>query len=141
MSTSVDVFAAIGAVAVGGAVGASLRYLVETWSVKRWGTGWPWGTWAVNVLGSLILGAAIGGVLVGDMPRWLSLLLATGFCGALTTFSSFALQVLDLSQASPAAASASHNFSIRGAAYAAVSLGAGLVAAVAVPVLFGILGL
>lgn len=145
MSTSADVLVAVAAVALGGAAGASLRFVVETWTVARWGHSWPWGTFAVNVLGSLLLGVALGGVLVSELPRWASLLVATGFCGALTTFSSFALQVLDLSisatTSSPAGVKASDpdsaavRFSPRGVAYAAISLGAGLLAAVSVQAL------
>lgn len=141
MSTSAELLGAVGAVALGGAAGASLRFVVETWTVARWGHSWPWGTLAVNVLGSLLLGAALGGVLVNEMPRWASLLIATGFCGALTTFSSFTLQVLDLSSTSVPNVKGSDTdstvvrFSPRGVAYAAISLGAGLVAAVSVQAL------
>lgn len=151
MSTSVDqvvpvaALGALAAVAVGGAAGASVRYIVETWAVSRWGQSWPWGTFAVNIIGSLILGIALGGVLASELPRWASLLLATGFCGALTTFSSFALQVVDLSRARTVLTAASsgetRQFSLRGVAYAATSLGAGLLAAVSIPALIGGVGL
>lgn len=141
MSTSVEALVAAVAVALGGAAGAGLRYVAETWSVARWGTNWPWGTLSVNVLGSLILGAGLGGVLAADLPGWLTLLLGTGFCGALTTFSSFALQILDLSSAASASASAAAGFSPRGLIYAVISVGAGLLAALAVPALIGVLGL
>lgn len=146
MSTSGEVLLVLVAVGLGGALGASLRYVVETWTVARWGHNWPWGTFAVNVGGSLILGVALGGVLVAELPRWASLLIATGFCGALTTFSSFALQVLDLSGSLVSGADTSdvdppvQRFSVRGAAYAAVSVGAGLLAAVSVPALYGVIG-
>lgn len=139
MWTSADTLLAVAAVALGGAVGASLRYVVEVATVARWGPGWPWGTLLVNVFGSLVLGVIMGTAAAADLPRWATLLLATGFCGALTTFSSFALQVLDLS-GTPAAQPRAH-FSWRGLAYAAISLGAGLLAAVSVPALFGALGL
>lgn len=74
------------AVALGGAAGAVLR-----WALARWAaTGsWPWGTFVANVLGSLLIGvvsASLSGV-------WLALL-ATGVAGALTTYSSFALETV-----------------------------------------------
>lgn len=141
MSTSAEVLLGVGAIALGGAAGASLRYVVESVAVWRWGQSWPWGTFAVNILGSLVLGALLGSVLAAELPRWASLMLATGFCGALTTFSSFALQILDMSSSAQTTASTSSHFSLRGLAYAAVSLGAGLLAAVLIPALMVILGL
>lgn len=143
MSTSGDPLLMLVTVGLGGAAGAALRYVIETWAVARLGQSWPWGTLAVNVLGSLILGLAMGGVLAAELPRWVSLLVATGFCGALTTFSSFALQVVDLSSAVNTATndsepmSPAQRFSARGLAYAAVSMGAGLLAAGSVPALVG----
>lgn len=147
MSISGEFVISLVALCIGGAAGASLRYVVETWTVARWGQSWPWGTLAVNVVGSLILGFVLGGVLAADLPQWASLLVATGFCGALTTFSSFALQVVDLSgaslstEATSTAEQPAPHFSPRGVGYAAVSLGAGLLAAVSVPALIGVIGL
>ena len=43
-------------VIVGGGIGSGARYLVSTWVLSRWGTGFPWGTLSVNVLGSFALG-------------------------------------------------------------------------------------
>ena len=75
------------AVAVGGAVGAPLRFLIDTRIThrvhERSTSLFPWGLLAVNMLGSFIIGIAY--VLL-DGP--LRALLATGACGALTTYSS-----------------------------------------------------
>lgn len=73
-------------VAAGAAVGAPLRYLVRQVL--------PWGTLLVNVLGSALLGA-LGG-LGTALPQPLFVLLGTGFCGALTTYSTFSWEVLEL---------------------------------------------
>ncbi|GLW95181.1 fluoride efflux transporter FluC [Actinokineospora globicatena] len=76
-------------VAIGAAVGAPLRYLVDR-AIPR-PSGFPWGTVVVNVVGSLVLGVVVGW---GD---WLPLL-GTGFCGALTTYSTFSYETLVLAE-------------------------------------------
>ena len=78
------------AVLIGGAVGAPLRFLIDRSVTSRTaGVGLipevPWGLVAVNVLGS-----AIAGVLLATTTGELRVLLLTGVCGALTTFSGFA---------------------------------------------------
>ncbi len=83
------------AVAIGAAVGAPLRFVVE----RQLASTWPWGTWIVNVVGSAILGALLGGVVAHggvDSSATLVALVGTGFCGSLTTFGGFAAQVVDL---------------------------------------------
>lgn len=76
-------------VALGAAVGAPLRY----WLAQRWdGEGFPLGIWLANVLGSAILGLLVG---LGAEGRALTLL-GVGFCGALSTFSTFAVQTVGL---------------------------------------------
>lgn len=102
-------------VAAGAAVGAPLRYLVDRYVQRRWDPVLPWGTWTVNVLGSLLLGVV--SVIAG---RTVLLLAGVGFCGAFTTYSTFGYQVVRLA-GRPA----------RALLYAAVSLGAGLLAALA----------
>ncbi|MGG5259171.1 fluoride efflux transporter FluC [Phycicoccus avicenniae] len=78
-------------VALGAAVGAPLRLVVAHWTRERLGEAPPVGTLAVNVVGSLVLG-----VLVGDAVGGATLaLVGTGFCGALTTFSTLALELWD----------------------------------------------
>ncbi len=84
------------AVAAGGAVGSVLRYAVSTW-LKTSEGGLPWATFAVNVGGSLLLGllAALAWRIDAVSPA-LRLLLMTGFCGGLTTYSTFNLETLKL---------------------------------------------
>lgn len=77
------------AVAVGGAIGAPLRLLIDTRITRATaseGRDFPWGLLVVNAIGSLFIGIAYASI---DGP-WRALI-ATGACGALTTYSSYAL--------------------------------------------------
>ena len=74
-------------VAVGAGVGAVLRHLASQHVDGRW----PWGTFAVNIAGSFLLGAFSAMVLSGSLVA----LLGTGFCGGLTTFGAFTVQTVD----------------------------------------------
>jgi CrcB protein len=81
-------------VALGAAVGAPLRYLVD-WAVqRRHDSLFPWGTFTVNVVGSLILGILVGGA--NAVPGAVMELLGTGMCGALTTYSTFGFETIRL---------------------------------------------
>ncbi len=79
---------AIVLIAVGGAVGAGLRYVIERWVRERQRGDLPRGLFLVNVLGS-----AIAGVVVGGTSGPLRLFLLVGVCGALTTYSGFGAAV------------------------------------------------
>jgi CrcB protein len=81
-------------VAVGAAVGAPLRYLLDRAVQARHDSVFPWGTMSVNVLGSLVLGVLVGLPVAGP----LSALLGVGLCGALTTYSTFSYETLRLLQ-------------------------------------------
>lgn len=79
-------------VALGGGAGAAVRYLAGHRLDRHPDGGWPWGTLLVNVLGSAALGALAVRALSGDLVA----LLATGFCGGLTTWSALAVQTVGL---------------------------------------------
>lgn len=84
-------------IASGGAIGAICRYLATMWSQNVFGQGFPYGTLLVNVVGSFIMGltmAAINHQWIIS-PHWRPLI-AVGFLGALTTFSSFSMETLTL---------------------------------------------
>jgi CrcB protein len=85
------------AVAGGGALGATLRYLVGLWFTTDNHANWPWATLSVNVAGSALLGAvAIYAIESGSVSTPMRLFLAVGLCGGFTTFSSFAYETLDV---------------------------------------------
>jgi CrcB protein len=81
-------------VALGGAVGAGTRFLVDRWAKQRSRTGLPLGTLVVNVTGCLLLGFLTAAS--ARLPGAAQPLLATGFCGALTTFSTFSHETVQL---------------------------------------------
>jgi len=83
-------------VALGAAVGAPLRYLVDRAVQSRHDSVFPWGTFAVNVAGSFILGLLVRGTAVHAVPGSLAALLGTGLCGALTTYSTFGYETVRL---------------------------------------------
>ena len=83
-------------VITGAAVGAPLRYLSDRAIQSRHDTVFPWGTFTVNVLGSLILGIITGAVAAGRASPQVQLALGTGLCGALTTYSTFSYETLRL---------------------------------------------
>jgi CrcB protein len=84
-------------VAVGGAIGSVCRYLVGLWSLRQFGPNFPWGTLAVNVVGSFAIGfiAELIARRLDASPE-MRLLLITGFLGGFTTFSAFSLDVISL---------------------------------------------
>ncbi|MEU9088728.1 fluoride efflux transporter CrcB [Streptomyces sp. NPDC048428] len=83
-------------VIVGAAVGAPLRYLTDRAVQARHDTVFPWGTFTVNVSGCLVLGLLTGATAAGAASSHVQLLLGTGLCGALTTYSTFSYETLRL---------------------------------------------
>ncbi len=80
-------------VVAGALVGAPLRLLADRVAVARRGRGSVLGTLVVNVAGSAVLGVVLG---LGDVAPAVVALVGTGFCGTLTTFSTFGADVVRL---------------------------------------------
>ncbi len=78
---------------LGGALGTLTRYGLSTLALRWWGSRFPYGTLLVNILGCFIIGAAaaFSAAKFSLNPQW-RLFLMAGFCGALTTFSTFILE-------------------------------------------------
>ena len=79
---------------VGGGIGAALRHGVNVAAAAWFGTGFPWGTMIVNVVGSFVIGALAAWFAFRGDAMWtqpLRLFLATGILGGFTTFSAFSL--------------------------------------------------
>lgn len=85
-------------VIAGAAVGAPLRYLTDRAVQARHDSVFPWGTYAANATGCLVLGLLTGAVTAGAVPSGVQALLGTGLCGALTTYSTFSYETLRLAQ-------------------------------------------
>ena len=84
-------------VALGGALGACSRYWVSAWVYERYASSFPWGTLAVNVVGSFLFGVLY--ILIFSleaMKEPLRLLVLVGFLGAFTTFSTFSFETIRL---------------------------------------------
>lgn len=82
-------------VALGGALGASARYLVNVSTMRLIGPGFPWATVTVNVAGSFLMGVLVVVLAHKDATR-LAPFLMTGALGGFTTFSAFSLDALTL---------------------------------------------
>lgn len=108
--------------AVGGVAGTFARFWM-TGRVPAGTAGWfPWGTLAVNLLGSLVLGVAAGVAEGGTMSAETRVMITVGLCGAFTTFSTMSYDTLLLIQ---------DGAWVRAGVYALGGLGMGLLAVVA----------
>jgi CrcB protein len=106
-------------VLLGGAVGAPTRYLTDLAVQRVHSTVFPWGTWTVNVVGSFVLGLVVGSA----APGWLLSVAGTGFCGALTTFSTFGFETVRLVEDGDHGAAFAHALGSLVAGLGAVALG------------------
>jgi CrcB protein len=111
----------VGAILAGGAAGALARAAVAE-ALPHDAGAWPWETFSVNVLGTLLLAWVVERTAATSGWR---LLVGTGFCGAFTTFSTFQVEAIAMARDGHAAL---------GAGYVVASLAAGMAAALAVAV-------
>jgi len=107
-------------VAVGGALGAGVRY----WLATHWSARFPWSILVANLVGSFGLG-----LLLGSASPGLLLFAGVGFCGALTTFSTFALDTVVLAREGRVGASAGNVVASLAGSVVAVIAGMALVGA------------
>jgi fluoride exporter len=98
-------------VALGGGIGSAARYLVGGWFANRFGPAFPYGTFAINVTGSFIIGffLAFAQERVSLSPYW-RLFFAVGFVGGYTTFSTFEYETIRLLQENETLLSAVYAF-------------------------------
>jgi CrcB protein len=85
-------------VALGAALGAPLRYFTDRTIQARHDSVFPWGTLTVNVVGSLLLGFLLGGAAAGGVSPAVVAAGGAGFCGALTTYSTFGYETVRLAE-------------------------------------------
>jgi CrcB protein len=86
-------------ICLGGAAGTGARYLLSGWLLRVAGPAFPWGTLAVNVLGSFLLGLIMQVAMTTDLlPPALRLALTTGLMGGFTTYSTFNYETLQYFQ-------------------------------------------
>jgi CrcB protein len=105
-------------ISLGGALGTAARHLLSGWALRAFGAGFPYGTIAVNVLGSFLLCALLHvGLSTQLMSPSLRLALTTGAMGGFTTYSTFSYETLRLYQDGAA---------LQAAAYVALTLVGGL---------------
>ena len=81
-------------VAIGGAAGASARYLTGVAAVRLMGPGFPWATLTVNIVGSFLMGVVV--VVMAHTGNRFAPLVMTGVLGGFTTFSAFSLDAMTL---------------------------------------------
>jgi CrcB protein len=86
-------------ICLGGAIGTGARYLLSGWLLRVAGPGFPWGTLAVNIVGSFLLGLLMHVSLTSELlPPTVRLVLTAGVVGGFTTYSTFNYETLRLFQ-------------------------------------------
>ena len=117
-------------VALGGAIGAVLRHMAVAFAGRAFGPAFPWGSFAVNVAGSLAMGFLAMLLLDRAGPRFAPFLL-TGILGGFTTFSAFSWDALNLWQKGQVGVAGAYVAGTLTATLLAVALGAALARAMA----------
>jgi CrcB protein len=115
-------------VIIAGAVGAVARYVIDGAVHERWAPRVPIGTLLVNVLGSFVLGVLTGAVLYHQPDPAIRTVVGTGFCGALTTWSTLSWETVRLVDEGAPAAAALAMLGGLASSLAAAALGIALVA-------------
>jgi CrcB protein len=113
----------LGLVAIGGAIGAALRYSAVVATARIMGTGFPMGTMIVNVAGSFLMGIAAVILLQRGQGTAAVSFLMTGILGGFTTFSAFSLDALNLIEQGRTTAAATYVFGSVGLSILALFLG------------------
>jgi CrcB protein len=108
-------------VALGAVIGAPARYLTDRAVQTRHDSVFPWGTLTVNVVASFVFGVVAGAA--GHVSTDVQALVATGFCGALSTFSTFSYETMRLAQVRSTYLALANVFISVAASLGAVSLG------------------
>lgn len=97
------------AVALGGALGSVMRYLVGIGAGRAFGTDFPWGTLIINITGSFAMGLFAGLFATRwNLPQATRIFLTVGICGGYTTFSTFSLDAFYLIERGELAATAAY---------------------------------
>jgi len=117
-------------VLAGGVIGAPLRYLTDLLVQSRHDSVFPWGTFIVNVAGSLVLGLVLGAASNGALPASVVAFVGTGICGALTTFSTFGFETVRLLEEGSIATAVANALGSLAAGLAAGAAGWALITAV-----------
>ncbi|WP_350227681.1 fluoride efflux transporter CrcB [Paraoerskovia sediminicola] len=115
-------------VMVCGGLGAAARFVVDGAVRARRRTAFPWATVSINVAGSFLIGVVMGAVLFHDAAETWHLLVATGFCGGFTTFSTAMVETVRLVRSDRAGLAALNALGTTVAAVAACAAGLGLTA-------------
>ena len=87
------------AISIGAVLGANLRYILGGWIAERSSASFPWATLVINASGSLVIGLVL--TLVTERiaaPAWVRPMIAIGFLGSYTTFSTFSWETLALAR-------------------------------------------
>lgn len=119
----------IAGLVLAGAFGAVTRYVVDALVEDRVRGRFPWGTVAVNVSGSLVLGAITGLALYHGLGNLPEVVVGAGFCGAYTTFSTFSYETVRLVEEGSVGAAAANALGSTAAGLAAAALGLAVTAA------------